>query len=133
MEYLGGPGTLAEGTAGLTAEQIANAKALGVVGTNAASGMGYLGGASSLPAGTAGITGATAGASIPAALKNAASLLKGLKNTGTSPSSASSNALQLAQLVRGNENPFYTPKEISVAANPFATNQPVYIGTQLIK
>lgn len=64
MEYLGGTGSLAEGTAGLTADQLATATALGEVGTNAASGLGYLGGSSSLPAGTAGITGVTGGATL---------------------------------------------------------------------
>jgi hypothetical protein len=59
MEWLGGAGTLAEGTAGLTASQIANAGMAGQYGTNASSGLGYLGGASSLPSGTAGITGVT--------------------------------------------------------------------------
>lgn len=59
MEYLGGAGTLAEGTAGLTAEQIAQAQTAGQVGSNASSGLGYLGGAESLPSGTAGIQGVT--------------------------------------------------------------------------
>jgi hypothetical protein len=59
MEWLGGAGTLAEGTAGLTAGQIANAGMAGSIGSNASSGLGYLGGASSLPTGTAGITGVT--------------------------------------------------------------------------
>jgi hypothetical protein len=60
MGYLGGAGNLAVGTAGLTAEQIAQAELAGSIGSNASSGMGYLGGAESLPAGTAGITGVTA-------------------------------------------------------------------------
>jgi hypothetical protein len=59
MEWLGGAGTLAEGTAGLTAGQIANAGMAGSVGSNASSGLGYLGGMESLPSGTAGITGVT--------------------------------------------------------------------------
>lgn len=57
MEWLGGAGSLAAGTAGLTAAQLANAAMAGNVGSNAASGLGYLGGASSLPSGTAGIQG----------------------------------------------------------------------------
>jgi hypothetical protein len=57
MEWLGGVGSLAAGTAGLTASQIANAAMAGQYGSNAASGLGYLGGASSLPSGTAGIQG----------------------------------------------------------------------------
>ena len=57
MEYLGGAGSLLEGTAGLTAEQIAQAELAGQVGSNASSGLGYLGGAEALPTGTAGITG----------------------------------------------------------------------------
>lgn len=57
MEYLGGAGSLLEGTAGLTAEQIAQAQTASQVGSNVASGTGYLGGAEALPSGTAGITG----------------------------------------------------------------------------
>ncbi len=64
MEYLGGAGTLSAGTAGLTAEQIAQAELAGQVGSNASSGLGYLGGAEALPSGTAGITGVTAPSSI---------------------------------------------------------------------
>jgi hypothetical protein len=57
MEWLGGAGSLASGTAGLTAAQLANAGMAGQYGSNAASGLGYLGGSSSLPSGTAGIQG----------------------------------------------------------------------------
>jgi hypothetical protein len=64
MGYLGGAGNLAVGTAGLTAEQIAQAELAGQIGSNASSGMGYLGGAESLPSGTAGITGVTAPTSL---------------------------------------------------------------------
>jgi len=60
MEYLGGAGSLSAGTAGLTAEQIAQAELAGQIGSNASSGLGYLGGAEALPSGTAGITGVTA-------------------------------------------------------------------------
>ena len=60
LEYLGGAGSLPVGTAGLTAEQIAQAELAGQIGSNASSGLGYLGGAESLPSGTAGITGVTA-------------------------------------------------------------------------
>ena len=54
---LGGTAAMDVGTAGLTAEQLANANAAAQVGSNASSGLGYLGGAESLPSGTAGITG----------------------------------------------------------------------------
>jgi hypothetical protein len=54
---LGGTAAMDVGTAGLTAEQLANANLAGSIGSNAASGLGYLGGSSSLPSGTAGITG----------------------------------------------------------------------------
>lgn len=57
---LGGTAAMDVGTAGLTAEQLANANAAAQVGSNAQSGLGYLGGAESLPSGTAGITGVTA-------------------------------------------------------------------------
>ena len=56
---LGGTAAMDVGTAGLTAEQLANANAAAQVGSNSASGLGYLGGAESLPSGTAGITGVT--------------------------------------------------------------------------
>ena len=54
---LGGTAAMTAGTAGLTAEQLANANLAGSIGSNASSGLGYLGGAESLPSGTAGITG----------------------------------------------------------------------------
>jgi len=129
---LGGTASMLPGTAGLTAEQLATATELGKVGTNAASGLGYLGGASSLPAGTAGITGVTGASSMADALRKVSDLYKGTKGLSM-PSAQSNKGLQLAQLVRSNENPFYTPKDTTTLANPFATNQPVYIGTQLIK
>lgn len=56
---LGGTAAMEVGTAGLTAEQLAQATANAQVGSNAASGLGYLGGAESLPSGTAGVTGVT--------------------------------------------------------------------------
>jgi hypothetical protein len=59
-EYLGGTGSLEIGTAGLTAEQLAQATANAQIGSNAASGLGYLGGAEALPSGTAGIQGVSA-------------------------------------------------------------------------
>ena len=64
MEYLGGAGSLSAGTAGLTAEQIAQAELASQIGSNASSGLGYLGGAEALPSGTAGITGVTAPTSL---------------------------------------------------------------------
>ena len=59
LGQLGGTAAMDVGTAGLTAEQLANATSAAQVGSNAASGLGYLGGAESLPSGTAGITGVT--------------------------------------------------------------------------
>lgn len=129
---LGGTAGMLPGTAGLTAEQLATATQLGKVGTNAASNLGYLGGASSLPAGTAGITGVTGASNVADVLRKVSDLYKGTKGFSM-PSAQSNKGLQLAQLVRSNENPFYTPKDTTTLANPFATNQPVYIGTQLIK
>lgn len=129
---LGGTAGMLPGTAGLTAEQLATATELGKVGTNAASGLGYLGGASALPAGTAGITGVTGASNVADVLRKVSDLYKGTKGLSM-PSAQSNKGLQLAQLVRSNENPFYTPKDTTTLANPFATNQPVYIGTQLIK
>jgi len=90
MEWLGGAGTLAEGTAGLTAEQIAQAQLSGQIGSNASSGLGYLGGAESLPAGTAGITGVTAPTTlslndVQRALKLGQSLLGGQPQVAGQP------------------------------------------------
>lgn len=129
---LGGTASMLPGTAGLTAEQLATATELGQVGTNAASGLGYLGGASALPAGTAGITGVTGASNVADVLRKVSDLYKGTKGLSM-PSAQSNKGLQLAQLVRSNENPFFTPKDTTTLANPFAQNQPVYIGTQLIK
>lgn len=56
---LGGTAAMDVGTAGLTAEQLAQATANAQVGSNVASGTGYLGGAEALPSGTAGIQGVT--------------------------------------------------------------------------
>lgn len=56
---LGGTAAMEAGTAGLTAEQLAQASANAQVGSNATSGLGYIGGAEALPSGTAGITGVT--------------------------------------------------------------------------
>jgi hypothetical protein len=84
---LGGTAAMDVGTAGLTAEQLANANLAGSIGSNAASGLGYLGGAESLPSGTAGITGVTSTPvmdSITDAAKKAADLLGGGQQQGGS-------------------------------------------------
>lgn len=86
MEWLGGVGSLAEGTAGLTAEQISNAALAGSIGSNASSGLGYLGGAESLPSGIAGITGVTSTPitdSLTNTAKNASDLLGGGQQSGS--------------------------------------------------
>ena len=126
MEYLGGTGSLAAGTAGLTAEQLANATALGQVGTNAASGLGYLGGAESLPAGTAGITGVTSGGLTLNDAKNIAKAAQQLTGSGTTGTSGSvGNAL--AALVRGNQNPFNFGQQTPIQSTT-TTVQPTYLG-----
>ena len=126
MEYLGGTGSLPTGTAGLTAEQLSNATALGKVGTNAASGMGYLGGAESLPAGTAGITGVTEGGLSLSDLNNARRLANLLSNSGQSFANAAFPQTGIGQGY-SMPNPFFTPKEVQTMAET-KTNQPVYLG-----
>ena len=118
MEWLGGAGTLAEGTAGLTAEQIANAGLAGSVGSNAASGLGYLGGAESLPSGTAGITGVTSTPIMDSLTNAAKSTLDAL---GTGQQGGSNTAYLLAKgLSGGQEN---MPIGYSMNKNPFAYTQ----------
>ena len=138
MEYLGGVGSLPVGTAGLTAEQIANAAALGQVGTNAASGLGYLGGAESLPAGTAGITGVTSGSLLdslyntlnnnPALANQIGKAVSGLGggSGGVNGTPTSSNA-GLAAIVRGNQSPFSFGTQTPVQSTT-TTVQPTYLG-----
>ena len=126
MEYLGGAGSLAEGTAGFTADQIATAGSLGQIGTNAASGLGYLGGAASLPSGTAGITGVTTGGLSASDLLKLAKAGKSLLTPEQQYQISSPDGAKLAALVRSG-NPFNfapvtqiqdTKKEIT----------PVYLG-----
>jgi len=127
MEYLGGTGSLAAGTAGLTAEQLANATALGQVGTNAASGMGYLGGASSLPSGTAGITGVTSGGLSLTDAQNIAKAAKGLMGS-TAPAQTTGGASGLAALVRGNQSPFNFGQQTPIQGTSTTNVQPTYLG-----
>ena len=138
MEYLGGAGSLPVGTAGLTAEQIASAKALGAVGTNAASGLGYLGGAESLPAGTAGITGVTSGSLLdslyktlndnPALANQIGKAVSGLGGgTGGVSGTGTGSGAGLAAIVRGNQSPFSFGTQTPVQST--TTNvQPTYLG-----
>lgn len=79
---LGGTAAMSAGTAGLTAEQLANANLAGSIGSNASSGLGYLGGAESLPSGTAGITGVTSTPSWTDISKSLGNLMGGQNTTG---------------------------------------------------
>ena len=79
---LGGTAAMSAGTAGLTAEQLANANLAGSIGSNASSGLGYLGGAESLPSGTAGITGVTSTPSWTDISKSLSNLMGGQNTTG---------------------------------------------------
>jgi hypothetical protein len=126
MEYLGGTGSLPVGTAGLTAEQLANATALGQVGTNAASGMGYLGGAESLPSGTAGITGVEGGLS-SSDLNNARKLADALNKSGQNFASAANPQFSGVGQGYSMPNPFFRTEEKPIMAETKA-NQPVYLG-----
>ena len=120
------PYPLTEGMAGLSAEQVANANALGQIGTNAASGLGYLGGAAALPSGTAGITGVTSGGLSASDLLKLAKAGKSLLTPQQQYQISSPDGAKLAALVRSG-NPFNfapvtqiqdTKKEIT----------PVYLG-----
>lgn len=79
---LGGTAAMDVGTAGLTAEQLANANAAAQVGSNASSGLGYLGGAESLPSGTAGITGVTSPTNWADYSKSLSNIMGGMNPTG---------------------------------------------------
>lgn len=79
---LGGTAAMDVGTAGLTAEQLANANAAAQVGSNASSGLGYLGGAESLPSGTAGITGVTSPTNWSDYSKSLSNIMGGMNPTG---------------------------------------------------
>ena len=79
---LGGTAAMDVGTAGLTADQLANANAAAQVGSNASSGLGYLGGAESLPSGTAGITGVTSAPSWTDISKSLGNLMGGQNPSG---------------------------------------------------
>ena len=79
---LGGTAAMDVGTAGLTAEQLANANLAGSIGSNASSGLGYLGGAESLPSGTAGITGVTSTPSWTDISKSLGNLMGGQNPSG---------------------------------------------------
>jgi hypothetical protein len=96
MEYLGGAGSLPVGTAGLTAEQIAQAELAGQIGSNASSGLGYLGGAEALPSGTAGIQGVTAPTSL--SLSDAQRALRlGQSLLGQQPQMPTPQGMQMPQ------------------------------------
>jgi hypothetical protein len=79
---LGGTAAMSAGTAGLTAEQLANANLAGSIGSNSASGLGYLGGAESLPSGTAGITGVTPTTNWADFGKSLSNIMGGMNPTG---------------------------------------------------
>lgn len=79
---LGGTAAMDVGTAGLTAEQLANANAAAQVGSNASSGLGYLGGMESLPSGTAGITGVTPTTNWADFGKSLSNIMGGMNPTG---------------------------------------------------
>ena len=115
---LGGTAAMDVGTAGLTAEQLANANAAAQVGSNASSGLGYLGGAESLPSGTAGITGVTSTPIMDSLTNAAKSTLDAL---GTGQQGGSNTAYLLAKgLSGGQEN---MPIGYSMNKNPFAYTQ----------
>lgn len=123
MEWLGGAGTLAEGTAGLTAGQIANAGMAGSLGSNASSGLGYLGGAESLPSGTAGITGVTSTPildGITDAAKKTADLLSGGQQQG-----GSNTAYMLAKGLSGGQENAPIGYNMNQSPFTFTAQQPI--------
>jgi hypothetical protein len=123
MEWLGGAGTLAEGTAGLTAGQIANAGMAGSVGSNASSGLGYLGGMESLPSGTAGITGVTSTPFLDTlgdAAKNVGDLLGGGQQQG-----GSNTAYLLAKGLSGGQENAPIGYNMNQSPFTFTAQQPI--------
>lgn len=122
IEWLGGAGSLAEGTAGLTAEQISNAALAGSIGSNASSGLGYLGGAESLPSGTAGITGVTSTPitdSLTNIAKNASDLLGGNQQSG------SNTAYMLAKGLSGGQESAPIGYNMNQSPFTFTAQQPI--------
>lgn len=122
MEWLGGAGSLAEGTAGLTADQISNAALAGSIGSNASSGLGYLGGAESLPSGTAGITGVTSTPitdSLTNIAKNASDLLGGGQQSG------SNTAYMLAKGLSGGQESAPIGYNMNQSPFTFTAQQPI--------
>lgn len=132
MEYLGGTGSLAAGTAGLTAEQLATATALGQVGTNAASGLGYLGGASSLLPGTAGITGVSSG--LLGDLVNRANFPSSGTGTGTGAGTSVAGGNTIIPIIASGMSggQVQAPSTPNMNANPFnfGTTTPVQTDKQ---
>ena len=96
----------------------------GLVGSNAASGLGYLGGAESLPAGTAGITGVTVPSSLAAS--DLYKAYNALTNAGKKAVSSAYPQTGIAEAYH-QANPFYTPKEQPILAET-KTTKPVYLG-----
>jgi hypothetical protein len=123
MEWLGGAGSLAAGTAGLTASQIANAAMAGQYGSNAASGLGYLGGASSLPSGTAGIQGVSSTPIWDKVKKAGESFLDGQQQQ-----QGSNTGMLLAKGLSGSQQDI--PLSYNMNQNPFQFTTQLPIQTQ---
>lgn len=97
----------------------------GVVGSNAASGLGYLGGMEALPAGTAGIAGVTA----PSAM-SVSDLYKTYKSLQAPTQQLASGAnprIGVGEMYRM-QNPFFTPQEPRVAENKQERQTAKYLG-----
>lgn len=127
--WLGGATTLPEGTAGLTADQIANAGTIGNVGSNAASGLGYLGGSESLPSGTAGITGVTSTPVWDSISNKLSDLTNSLSNQQPTTSGGNTAYLLAKGLTGGQQE---TPIGYNMNKNPFSftAQQPIQDTTQ---
>lgn len=96
----------------------------GVVGSNAASGLGYLGGMESLPSGTAGISGVNA----PSALSESDiyRTYNALNNAGQQIGSALNPSYRVGEMYKM-QNPFFFPKE-QIATNKQDKQNVKYLG-----
>lgn len=97
----------------------------GVVGSNAASGLGYLGGMEALPSGTAGITGVTApsGMSVSDIYKN----FKALNSAGQQIAQGMNPIVGVGEMYKM-QNPFFFPKETEMSTKGTSSQTAKYLG-----
>lgn len=97
----------------------------GVVGSNAASGLGYLGGIEALPAGTAGMAGVTAPSALSAS--DIYRTYNTLNNAGQNFATSANPQFRGVGQGYSMPNPFFRTEEKPIMAET-KTNQPTYLG-----